>query len=206
MGQRPDAAAGSAGWHGPVGAIRRSLRGNAYWNSAPSSRHGSGRPRAGTASGIPWIKQPITSQTARQTAADAAFDQGEETVYARPDGLEDFEPGSAGVPGMAAPAEGGRRVRTFSLRAYLTVMALAVMVPMGALGAFAIIRSCKEYQYSYQERLRATARLLGIALDSEIEMHKTAIMALANSPLLDEPSSPTSTTMPSRSARAWAPG
>jgi len=127
--------------------------------------------------------------TARQTAADAAFDQGEETVYARPDGLEDFEPGSAGAPGMAAPAEGGHRVRTFSLRAYLTVMALAVLVPMGALGAFAIYQVVQEYQYSYQERLRATARLLGIALDSEIEMHKTAIMALANSPLLDEPSS-----------------
>jgi two-component system sensor kinase FixL len=79
----------------------------------------------------------------------------------------------------------GRIVRTFALRAYLTAMALAVMVPMGALGAFGIAQVVKEYQNAYQERLRATARLLGIALDSEIEMRKTAIMALANSPLLD---------------------
>jgi two-component system sensor kinase FixL len=81
----------------------------------------------------------------------------------------------------------GRIIRTFALRAYLTAMALAVMVPMGALGAFGIQQVVKEYQSAYQERLRATARLLGIALDSEIEMRKTAIMALANSPLLDGP-------------------
>jgi two-component system sensor kinase FixL len=89
-----------------------------------------------------------------------------------------------------ARAAGDRRaVRTYSLRLYLTAMALAVMVPMGILGAFGIQQVTHEYQHAYQDRLRATARLLGIALDSEIQARKVAIMVLAASPLLDQPDS-----------------
>jgi two-component system sensor kinase FixL len=93
----------------------------------------------------------------------------------------------AGPPPQAS-ADGDRSVRTFTLRTYLIVMALAAMLPMAGLGAVALQQVAKEYQVAYQERLRATARLLNIALDSEIQMHKTAIMALADSPLVDEPS------------------
>jgi two-component system sensor kinase FixL len=96
-----------------------------------------------------------------------------------------------GEPASPAPeADGARPVRTYTLRTYLTVMALAVLLPTGLLGAFAIRQVVKEYQYAYQERLHATARLLDIALDSEIQMRKTAIMAIATSPLVDQPVGP----------------
>jgi two-component system sensor kinase FixL len=83
-----------------------------------------------------------------------------------------------------------RPARTFTLRAYLIAMTLAVMLPMGVLGAVAIREAVSQYQHAYQERLLATARLLGLALDSEIQMRKTAIMALADSPLLADPTGP----------------
>jgi two-component system sensor kinase FixL len=96
----------------------------------------------------------------------------------------------------AADAPAARRAadrkgaRIFTLRTYLAAMALAVMVPMGILGAFGVWQVVEEYQLAYQERLRATARLLAIALDSEIQMRKVAIMALADSPLMDQATSP----------------
>lgn len=96
------------------------------------------------------------------------------------------EPPSAGA---LAAADGQRGAKTFSLRVYLMAVALAVMVPMGILGVFGIQQAAREYQHSYQDRLRATARLLGIALDSEIEMRKVAITVLAASPLMDDPGS-----------------
>jgi PAS domain S-box-containing protein len=91
---------------------------------------------------------------------------------------------------IAQPPKDDHPARTFTLRAYLTAMALAVMLPMGVLGAIAIGQAFNEYHHAYKERLRATARLLGIALDSEIRMRKTAIMAIAATPMLDEPVGP----------------
>jgi two-component system sensor kinase FixL len=121
----------------------------------------------------------------RRPGSDTSTDTGNNTTYAG--AADGGPPEAARVP--PAASYGAPPVRTFTLRAYLTAMALAVMLPMGAVGALAIHEIADEYQHSYQERLYATARLLGIALDSEIEMRKTAIMALANSPLLDDPES-----------------
>jgi two-component system sensor kinase FixL len=97
-----------------------------------------------------------------------------------------MEPASEARPAPDRPA---RMPRTFALRSYLIAMALAVMLPMGLLGGVAIHAVIREYQAAYQERLRATARLLGNALDSAIQMRKTAIMALADSPLMENPGS-----------------
>jgi two-component system sensor kinase FixL len=109
-----------------------------------------------------------------------------------PEAASDIDPQtvSVGAPDSAAPTDHVRPARTFTLRAYLIAMTLAVMLPMGLLGASAIDQAVKQYQRAYQDRLRATARLLGLALDSEIQMRKTAIMALADSPLLDDPTGP----------------
>jgi hypothetical protein len=94
------------------------------------------------------------------------------------------EGGAVSVPPPARPA------RTYTLRAYLVAITLAVMLPMGVLGAIAIREAVRQYQHAYQERLLATSRLLSLSLDSDIEMRKTAIMALADSPLLDNPTGP----------------
>ncbi len=89
-------------------------------------------------------------------------------------------------PGPDPPAREARGSRTVTLRAYLIAMTLAVMLPMGVVGAIAIREAVGQYQHAYQERLLATARLLSLAIDSDIQMRKTAIMALADSPLLDD--------------------
>jgi two-component system sensor kinase FixL len=102
----------------------------------------------------------------------------------------DMEPVSEQGSDPGPPDEDARPPRTFTLRVYLIAMTLAVMVPMGLLGAVAISEAAQQYQHAYQERLLATARLLGLALDSEIQMRKTAIMAIADSPLLDDPTGP----------------
>jgi two-component system sensor kinase FixL len=108
------------------------------------------------------------------------------------DPSDDFDPQTApeGRPAQGTPAGGARPARTFSLRLYLVAITLAVMLPMGLVGAIAIREAVNEYQTAYQQRLSATAKLLGLALDSEIEIRKTAIMALAASPLMDDLTSP----------------
>jgi two-component system sensor kinase FixL len=88
----------------------------------------------------------------------------------------------------ATPKMGRRLFRTMTLRTYLVAMTLVVLIPSATLGAIATELVVREYQDAYKERMRATARLLGIALDAEIQMRKTAITALADSPLIDAPS------------------
>jgi len=90
------------------------------------------------------------------------------------------------LPAVGAATAAGPSGRAVSLRAFLMAMTLAVILPMGMLGAIAIREVAIEYQHAYKARLRATAKLLGNALDAEIQMRKAAIMALADSPLIDE--------------------
>jgi two-component system sensor kinase FixL len=112
--------------------------------------------------------------------------------YSGPD--DSFERDRETEPGERAeggPSAGARRAGfAVTLRAYLIAMTLAVMLPMGLVGAFAIQEAVNQYQNAYQERLLATARLLTRTIDSEIQMRKTAIMALADSPLLDDLTGP----------------
>jgi len=90
-------------------------------------------------------------------------------------------------PAPDPPAAQARPARTLTLRAYLVAMTLAVLLPMGLLGSIAIREAVSQYQHAYQERLLATVRLLSLSLDSDIQTRKTAIMAIATSPLLDQP-------------------
>ncbi|MBS0560137.1 MAG: PAS domain-containing protein [Proteobacteria bacterium] len=94
---------------------------------------------------------------------------------------------AAGSRRAQSPSQADARpgARAFPLRAYLIAMTLAVVLPMGLLGALAIREVAMEFQHAYKARLRATAKLLGNALDAEIQMRKAAIMALADSPLID---------------------
>jgi two-component system sensor kinase FixL len=110
----------------------------------------------------------------------------------RPDGVSgtDRQAMSEGGTAPDPPVRKARPARTFTLRAYLVAMTLAVMLPMGLLGAVAIREAVRQYQHAYQQRLFATSRLLSLSLDSDIQTRKTAIMALADSPLLDDPTGP----------------
>jgi hypothetical protein len=82
----------------------------------------------------------------------------------------------------ANPAPGRR---SHGLRAYLVVLSLASAVPALAVGAGAVWHAVGAHREAYDDGLRASARGLALAIDAELNVHLTTLMALADSPLLD---------------------
>ncbi|WP_431301356.1 hypothetical protein [Sediminicoccus sp. BL-A-41-H5] len=66
-------------------------------------------------------------------------------------------------------------------------MTVAALLPLLAFAGFAAITALEAYRAVDNARLQATARAVAAAVDAQIGSHVTALQALANSPLLDDP-------------------
>ena len=85
------------------------------------------------------------------------------------------------IPPAAAERPG------YSLRAHLTALVLAILLPALALGATTAWRMAGKYRAAFEERLSDTAEALALAIDQEVQAHVAALAALAASPRLDDP-------------------
>ncbi|MBL6080205.1 PAS domain S-box protein [Belnapia sp. T18] len=70
------------------------------------------------------------------------------------------------------------------LAGHLLGLVLAVLVPSLALGGATAWHLAGLYRAASEERLKDTARALALAVDGELEIFQTAVLALASSPLL----------------------
>jgi PAS domain S-box-containing protein len=69
----------------------------------------------------------------------------------------------------------------FGFGAHLHALVLSVLVPAILLGALAVFEAVRSHQTAFQTRLRDAAQALAFALDSELDGHATALLALAAS-------------------------
>jgi PAS domain S-box-containing protein len=77
------------------------------------------------------------------------------------------------------------RRRSHGLGVYLVVLSLASAVPALAVGAGAVWYAVGAHREAFDDGLRVSARGLALAIDAEMNVHLTTLMALASSPLLD---------------------
>ena len=82
---------------------------------------------------------------------------------------------------QGGPPESHGRV---GLAGHLLGLVLAVLVPSLALGGATVLHLAKLYRTASEERLGDTARALALAVDGEVEIFQTAVLALASSPEL----------------------
>ncbi len=82
--------------------------------------------------------------------------------------------------GGGLPEKHGR----VGLAGHLLGLVLAVLVPSLALGGATVLHLANLYRAASEERLGDTARALALAVDGEVEIFQTAVLALASSPEL----------------------